>query len=105
MTRDVVERWLASREPARPESLSREMSRSLAACPQSALSAAASVAEAMGMLGTWTLATIAGSDGHSSELALQLLSADAFVTYAFEAAAEEGLAIGSLALQLLRQAA
>ena len=105
MTRDVVQRWLAAREPRRPDSLAEQMSRSLAACPESALAAAASVAEAMGMLGTWTLAGIAGRDGQSSDLALELLSADAFVTYAFEAAAEEGLPIGPLALQLLRKAA
>jgi len=105
MTRDAIERWLGTRDPRRPDALAEQMSRSLAACPETALAAAPSIADAMGLLGTWTLAAIAGAETQTEDLALELLAADAFVTYAFEAAAEGGLPIGPLALQLLRKAA
>lgn len=105
MTRGVVETWLAAREPQRPPALAEQMTRAIEACPATALAAAPSVAEAMGLLGTWTLASISSAQGQSPELALELLSADAFVTYAFEAAAEERLDISGLSLRLLKAAA
>jgi hypothetical protein len=37
-------------------------------------------------------------------VALDLLAADSFVTYAFEAAAEEGLDVGPVAAHLLERA-
>lgn len=105
MTRASIERWLSERTPQRPAALATQMTRSVASCPVAALDAAPSMAEAMGVLGLATLTTVAAREPASSEVALELLAADAFVTYAFEAAADEGVPVAPLALKLLHAAA
>jgi len=57
--------------------------------------------EAMRVLGLTTLATV--GTGDDDQTALTLLAADAFVTYAFEAAAEERLPVAPLVSRLLAE--
>lgn len=102
MTRDAVAAWLAARRPAPPAALAARLTHALAAYSEERLRAAGTMAEAMADLGLATLAGLKG--GESAELALDLLAADGFVTYAFEAAAEEGVNVESLATRLLTEA-
>ena len=101
MTREALDAWLGKRTPARPEPLALEMSRCIAACPGERIAAAASLSDALGEVGLHSLESVAASTSVADELALELLAADAFVTYAFEAAAEEHRELGPLALRLL----
>ena len=89
MTRDSVRSWLASRTPTPPEALTRKLAQCLDAAPD-ALLAGDSVAEVAGRLGVASLRTVVERPGVAYDAAMDLLVADAFVTYAFEAAAEEG---------------
>jgi hypothetical protein len=97
--------WLAARSPARPDALDAHMMTWVATCPPGALDAAPTMAEAMGVLGVATLAAVTSGGAEGPELALELLAADAFVTYVFEAAAEEGVSVGPLVTHLLSEAA
>jgi len=105
VTRAAIESWLTTRRPARPEALAVQMTRSITSCPDAPLAASASMAAAMGALGIATLASVTARTQPSPQLALELLAADAFVTYAFEAAAEEGVDVPALALHLMQAAA
>lgn len=105
MTAAAVEHWLRARQPGRPEALAGQMSRSLATCPAASLEAAPTVSSALGVLGLYVLAGVAEGPGESPQVALELLAADAFVTYAFEAAAEEGVSVAPFAGWLIREAA
>lgn len=105
MTAEVVERWLAARVPQRPWSLEVQMSRSVSRCPAAPLEPLGTMAAALGFLGIDALRTVAASGSDSPDLALELLAADAFVTYAFEAAAEAGVPVAPLVAQLLAEAA
>jgi hypothetical protein len=104
MTAARIEAWLAARVPNRPAALAERMSSLVAACPADALAADASMAAAMGTLGTFAVSRVNETTDATPDLALELLAADAFVTYAFEAAAEESVDVMSLALRLLRAA-
>jgi hypothetical protein len=104
VTRARIEVWLASREPSRPAALAAQMTRQIIECADDDINAAATMAEAMGTLGLCAVARVNEERTTSSDLALELLAADAFVTYAFEAAAEEGVDVMPLALRLLRAA-
>jgi hypothetical protein len=75
--------WLDVRRPVPPATL-RERLRS--AVHDASLPLPAHLAE----LGRELLAKVASRPGGGRELALDLLAADAFATYAFEAQAEEG---------------
>ena len=83
MTREDVLAWLDARRPAPPATL-RERLR--AAVHDTPLDLAAHLAQ----LGHELLASVAARPSGGRELALDLLAADAFATYAFEAQAEEG---------------
>lgn len=83
MTRDEVLAWLEARRPVPPATL-RERLRS--AVHETPLPLPAHLAE----LGHELLAGVASRPNGGRELALDLLAADAFATYAFEAQAEEG---------------
>ena len=83
MTRDEVLAWLDARRPVPPATL-RERLRS--AVRETRLPLAEHLAE----LGRELLAGVASRPTGGRELALDLLAADAFATYAFEAQAEEG---------------
>lgn len=105
MTRDAIETWLNGRTPARPGALAAEMTASVNNCPDHVLAGLFTMAESMGALGLATLSRVAAGEPASPQLAMKLLAADAFVTYAFEAAAEEGVEVTLLALSLLKAAA
>ena len=104
MTHEHVRSWLGARRPERPAALEAQMARSLEACPGHVLAAAPTMTEAMGLLGLRSLASVAGREPDGPQLAMELLAADAFVTYAFEAAAEEAVGVQPLVTRLLHEA-
>ena len=105
MTRAGVAQWLASRAPAAPSALAARVNQVLDAFPEERLAAEATVSAVMGSLGVAALGSLEGRDPRSTEVALDLLAADAFVTYAFEAAAEEGAEVAPLVSSLIARAA
>ena len=80
MTREQILAWLDARRPAPPATLGRRLRDAVHDAP---LRLSAHLAQ----LGDELLAKVGGGGGR--ELALDLLAADAFATYAFEAQAEE----------------
>jgi len=88
LTRSEVLAWLDTRRPAPPPALRERLEWAVTDAP---LPLPAHLAE----LGRELLARVASRPAGGRELALDLLAADAFVTYAFEAQAEDG--IGNLA--------
>jgi hypothetical protein len=100
MTRPQVLSWLASREPVPPAPLASKLAAVVASAP-TAIFAGDSVAKVMGGLGAFTL----DSQPSALDQALHLLAADAFVTYAFEAASEEGTDVADLARVLVGEVA
>ena len=100
MTREAVHAWLAGRAPAAPPALATKLSHCLDAAPD-ALLAGDSLAEVTGRLGLATLRTAVERQDATEAAAMDLLAADAFVTFAFEAAAEEGADLGALVRRLL----
>ena len=126
VSRAAVLAWLAARQPAPPTDLASKLAECVDAAPEAVL-AGESLPEVVGALGTWLLESVverqktardaapdvgrpaintshappAGSRRESSATALDLLAADAFVTYAFEAASEEGTDVAGLATRLL----
>jgi hypothetical protein len=83
MSREEVLRWLEARRPAPPAALRERLRDAVHDTP---LDLAAHLAQ----LGHELLASVAARPSGGRELALDLLAADAFATYAFEAQAEEG---------------
>ena len=124
--RASVRAWLQVRQPSPPADLASKLADSVGSAPESVF-AGGSLPAVLGALGTWLLGTAlrrhdgaseaepdvgrlhantadappAGTRPDSDVAALDLLAADAFVTYAFEAASEEGTAVTGLANQLL----
>lgn len=87
MTREEVRAWLEARRPAPPEALRVRLHRAvddLLPAPDVQLSAYLS------QVGGRLLDGVIDKPNAGRELALDLLAADAFATYAFEAQAEEG---------------
>lgn len=91
MTAAQLQAWLESRQPAPPTVLAKRLSYLLTACPPDRLTASSSLSESLGALGIFALEAVndSGREPTDREVALDLLAADAFVTFAFEAAAEE----------------
>lgn len=89
MTGTEVLAWLGTRRPAPPAALRAHIER--AVTEASPLPLPAHLAE----LGRVLLGRVASRPEGGRELALDLLTADAFVTYAFEAQAEDD--VGGLA--------
>jgi hypothetical protein len=83
MTRDEVLAWLDARRPAPPATL---RDRLRGAVHDARVGLAAHLAQ----LGRELLDRVVARPGGGRELAIDLLAADAFATYAFEAQAEEG---------------
>jgi hypothetical protein len=86
MTRGDVQRWLDSRHPAPPRGLRDRLDRAVNSrlpAPDSRL------ADYLAELGSELLEQVVAQPAGGRELALDLLAADAFATYAFEAQAEE----------------
>ncbi len=93
--------WLGARVPAAPLPLADRLARVLAAAPEEVVARTATMSELMAELGIETLGAPTGADPRSPDAALDLLAADAFVTYAFEAAVEEGVEVGPLVDRIL----
>ena len=99
--RESVRAWLAARTPPAPTLLAERLEVFVRTAPAERLDG--TMTGALGALGLLALqASLAGGET-GDEVALDLLAADAFVTYAFEAAAEEGADVGRLAVDLLRR--
>jgi hypothetical protein len=81
VTRTEVLAWLSTRRPAPPAALRAQIERAVTDGP---LSLPGHLAE----LGRVLLGKVASRPEGGRELALDLLAADAFITYAFEAQAE-----------------
>ena len=81
MTRNAVLTWLDTRRPAPPAALRAQIERAVTDGP---LPLPAHLAD----LGRALLGRVASRPEGGRELALDLLAADAFITYAFEAQAE-----------------
>ena len=96
MTRAGVKVWLQGRKPEPPADLATKLAQCVDAAPDSVL-AGESLPVVVGALGTWLVQSVV----EGQKTALDLLAADAFVTYAFEAASEEGADVTGLANQLL----
>ncbi|HEY6090511.1 MAG TPA: hypothetical protein VIV83_00825 [Gemmatimonadales bacterium] len=87
MTRDDVRAWLDARRPAPPRTLRDRLDLAV----NDRLPARGSrLSDYLAQLGQALLETVASKPHGGRELALDLLAADAFATYAFEAQAEEG---------------
>ena len=82
MTRTEVLTWLATRRPAPPAALRAQIERAVT-------DAAAPLPDHLAEVGRALLGRVASRPQGGRELALDLLAADAFITYAFEAQAEE----------------
>ena len=100
--RERVIGWILAREPAAPAVLAARLEAFARALPDAAFDA--SLTQAMSALGILALESSLGRGETGDEAALDLLAADAFVTYAFEAAVEEGLDVGPVAAKLLERA-
>jgi hypothetical protein len=100
MTRASIQTWLLARDPSPPATLATRLAQCVDAAPES-LFAGESVAAVTGALGTWLLESVVERQRTAYDTALDLLAADAFVTYAFEAASEEGTDVTGLANRFL----
>lgn len=83
MTRAEVLAWLATRRPVPPASLRERLRNAVQDAPEE-------LAAHLARHGRELLDKVAARPTGGRELALDLLAADAFATYAFEAQAEEG---------------
>ena len=82
MTRTAVLTWLGTRRPAPPPALRAQIERAVTDSP-------APLPDHLADVGRALLDRVASRPQGGRELALDLLAADAFITYAFEAQAEE----------------
>jgi hypothetical protein len=89
MTRREVLAWLAARRPVPPDALRAGIE---AAVGNAELSPLDPLPDQLALLGRRMLGRVAGRPGGGRELAVELLAADAFITYAFEAQAERDAA-------------
>jgi hypothetical protein len=85
MMRTEILAWLGARRPAPPAALQAHLQAAVADSPEP-------LPEHLARLGREVLARVVLHPEGGRELALDLLAADAFVTYAFEAQAERDVA-------------
>lgn len=97
--RETLRVWLIARTPPAPALLAERLEGFVRTAPAERLAGTTTLA--LGALGLLALQASLDRGEAGDEVALDLLAADAFVTYAFEAAAEEGADIGRLAADLL----
>lgn len=110
-TADSLRAWLGAREPKRPPALAARMDRAISEHPE--VMDEGPLSGALASLGLRLLSRVTvWSDGASlvdgldlDLVAMDLLAADAFVTYAIEACGEEGRDVSPLVDRLLREAA
>lgn len=86
MTREEVLAWLDTRRPAPPTALRERLNR---AVDQRLPAPGSPLPAYLASVGRGLLEAVAARPAGGRELALDLLAADAFATYAFEAQAEE----------------
>ena len=103
MNRDDVVAWLATREPAAPAGLAEWLRGFAQAAPVERLGG--TMTQAMSGLGLYALDRSLAHGETGDEVAMDLLAADAFVTYVFEAAAEEGADVRQTAAGLISRMA
>jgi len=104
VTRAALTAWLERREPPPPAALASRLARAVRETPEAWLAAHPGAADALSAIGLALLAEVAARGPQAPDLALDLLAADAFVTYAIEAAAEDGLSAGRFAARILSTA-
>jgi hypothetical protein len=85
MSRREVLAWLEARRPVPPDALRACLE---AAVTDADLSPLVALPDQLALLGRRVLGQVARRPAGGRELALELLAADAFITYAFEAQAE-----------------
>ena len=85
MTRREVLDWLEARRPVPPDALRARLE---VAVSDADVSSLVPLPDQLALLGREVLERVAGRPDGGRELALELLAADAFITYAFEAQAE-----------------
>lgn len=102
MTRTAILKWFGERTPAPPPALSQKLAECVECAPDSVF-AGGSVAEVAGRLGIVTLQAVVRRQQVAHDGAMDLLAADAFVTYAFEAASEGGDEVTGLVRRLLAE--
>lgn len=100
MTAAEVQAWLSTRQPAPPSALAERLD-ALLTCFSDRLTALSGLSDSLAAVALWTLDSLEGRDPRAESVALDLLAADAFVTYAFEAAAEAGEDVGQVAETVL----
>lgn len=98
----TVADWLGQREPAPPEALLRRLHEALGA---DASRHAGDTADVCLAAGERLLGAVLRRDEASRDCALDLLAADALVTYAFEAASAEPASLPPRAMQAMRRIA
>ncbi len=98
VSRASVRTWLLARQPQPPATLAAELAAILEAAPDAAFEAGALSA----VLGRLSILTLSDAPP-TGDSALVLLASDALVTYAFEAAAEEGKGVTAVAERLLSE--
>jgi hypothetical protein len=86
VTRDQVLAWLEARRPVPPRKLRERLTRAV----QHTLPPGAPLPDCLAQLGRELLEGVVARPDGGRELALDLLAADAFATYSFEAQAEAG---------------
>lgn len=99
---EEVRRWLRGRSPAGIEPLSRRLDQAVADHAGLA-NTAGDVSEALATVALALLRDVTGRVPDAPGLALDLLAADALVTFAFEAAAECGRPIAPLAERVVSE--
>lgn len=104
MRRERILEWLAARRPAVPLALEARLRRAVAEADTASLEASLSVAGVLSAIGLRLLTDVTNRGVQDEAMALDLLAADAFVTYAVEAAAEEGISAGPFARDILHAA-
>jgi hypothetical protein len=76
--------WLEARRPAAPEGLAAHLAAAAQGSP-----ASSAIPDALAATGLRLLDRVTAASPSGRELAMDLLAADAFITYAFEAQAEQ----------------
>ncbi len=103
MRREEVVAWLVAREPPAPAALAARLTALAREAPPAVQGA--TMTETMSALGRFALDRSLGRGETGDDVALDLLAADAFVTYAFEAAAEESADVRRAVKGLITQMA
>lgn len=89
LTRDAVLAWMADREPGPPPALAVRIETAVGQAPERCF--AQNLPAVLAALGRWLLEEVLASADESRAVAADLLAADALMTYALEAQAEQNI--------------